>query len=187
MNSDLYLTPKETERLVIERITTNDCKPWTEFFKSEEATLYLPNTENKTPAERAQVMIEKQFIRYKENKHGLMKLSDKKTSQFVGMCGLLNQHFDNMEELEIGYHLFRSFWKRGYATEAARFFRDFGFKNNITNTLISTIHINNIASQKVALKNGMTNERQTTYSGMDVFVFRINGEEWKLLTENGNN
>jgi len=187
MNSDLYLISKETERLVIEKITPHDCKPWTEFFKSEEASLYLPNTENKAPAERAQAMVEKQFIRYKENKHGLMKLLDKRTKHFIGMCGLLNQHFDNTDELEIGYHLFPAFWKQGYATEAARFFRDFGFENNLANSLVSIIHINNIASQKVALKNGMKNEKQTRFFDMDVFVFRITEDKWKLLRENENN
>src|SRR5437868_6359881 len=101
MNRDQYLAPRSTSRLFIEKLHPDDIKLWTKFFDSSDATTYLHDTDNKSSAERACMMIERQFLRYKENKYGLMKLINKHNKDFIGLCGLLTQIIDNTEELEI--------------------------------------------------------------------------------------
>jgi RimJ/RimL family protein N-acetyltransferase len=72
---------------------------------------------------------------------------------------------------------YQKFWNKGYATEAARKCRDFAFTNSYTDTLISIVHVDNIKSEKVALKNGMTKTQQTVFKGMPVNIFMINKME----------
>jgi [ribosomal protein S5]-alanine N-acetyltransferase len=82
--------------------------------------------------------------------------------------------------MEIGYHLLPKFWHGGYASEAAIACKDFAFKNNLSESLISIIHPKNIASQKVAIKNGMTLDKETSWREMKVWIFRINKKSDRL-------
>jgi len=110
-------------------------------------------------------------------------LIEKQSDKLVGHCGLLVQTVDGVQELEIGYSLLPEFWNNGFASEAAAYCRDFAFKNNFAESLISIISITNIPSQKVALKNGMRVEKTTIYNGNQVNVFRIHRHEYeKLIT-----
>src|SRR5690606_32134123 len=115
----------------------------------------------------------KQFLRYKNGLGGMNALIEKETGRLIGHCGLLAQSVDNIAELEIGYSLLPDFWNKGYATEAAKKCRDYAFENNFSASLISIISLSNIPSQKVAFKNGMKIDKQTTYNNNEVYIFRI--------------
>ena len=56
---------------------------------------------------------------------------------------------------------------------------DYAFQNNLTNSIISIIDIRNIRSQRVADKNGLTREKQTKWSEIDVYIYRIDKKIWK--------
>jgi ribosomal-protein-alanine N-acetyltransferase len=101
-------------------------------------------------------------------------LIDKATNRMVGQCGLLIQTIENAERLEIGYSILPEFWKQGFAIEAATKCKNYAFENNIADSLISMIHIDNLDSEKVALKNGMTFEKKVNSFN----IFRIDKENW---------
>ena len=69
-------------------------------------------------------------------------------------------------------------WKQGYATEAAQASRDFAFGHELVETLISLIHVDNVASQRVAERNGMRRGWQTTFRDQPVYVYQLSREEW---------
>ena len=163
----------ESERLITRFLTTEDMFVWSEFFKDKEAVEYLPTYGMDTIEERAKYWVDKQLNRYKDKKFGLQALIDKKSNDYIGQCGLIQQEVDGQNEIEVGYHVFKKYWGKGYAPEAARVFIDYAFKNNLTDSVISIIHIGNIKSQKVALKNGLKREKQTRWMDMDVFIYRI--------------
>ncbi len=77
-------------------------------------------------------------------------LIKKENYAFVGQCGLIHT-VDGVEELEIGYSLMPEFRGKGYALEAAKKCKDFAFENNLSDSLISIIHIDNKESEKVAI------------------------------------
>ena len=81
---------------------------------------------------------------------------------------------EGKKEIEIGYHILPEYWGNGYATEAAHFFKQFAFKNELTDTLISIIHVDNVMSQNVAVKNGMIRTIRTQYTTRPVYIYRIN-------------
>jgi len=90
-----------------------------------------------------------------------LKESSKNSERFVfgiylnsTFIGLLNDVDVEEETVEVGYCLHPNFWNKGYATEALKvaikeLFR-MGYK-----TVIAAHFIENIASGKVMLKNGM--------------------------------
>jgi len=155
----------QTERLDTTFLTVDDVHAWSEFFANPEAirflfidTLGLPTNEAV-----AQHMIQKQLDRYAAHRYGLQKLVHRATGEFIGCCGLLLQELDGQKEIEVGYHIFPTFWNQGYATEAAKCFIDFAFNANQTDRVISIIDVENYASIRVAEKNGMSLLRNTTW------------------------
>ena len=140
------------------------------------AMKYFPES-MKLSSDKSEIWINGQLRRYNENKYGLMAIVLKSSGELIGQCGLLNQLIDSKEEIEIGYHLLPKFWKNGYATEAVKLFKVFAFENDLAESLISIIHTENIASQKVAERNGMTRSSSTTFRDMEAYVYRITKEE----------
>jgi RimJ/RimL family protein N-acetyltransferase len=87
---------------------------------------------------------------------------------------LLIQEVDGQNEIEVGYHIFPGYWGQGYVTEAAAGFIEFAFNHAQANSIISIIDIENIASIRVAEKNGMRLVAQTTWVNDElVGVYRI--------------
>jgi RimJ/RimL family protein N-acetyltransferase len=97
----------------------------------------------------------------------------------VGQCGLLVQTIDDIEELEIGYSLMPAHRGKGYASEAARKCKEFAFENEFSDSLISVIHVDNNASARVALANGMFLDKSTISKGDPVNIYRIFGKNRK--------
>jgi RimJ/RimL family protein N-acetyltransferase len=104
----------------------------------------------------------------------------------IGFCGFFLQTVDGVEELEIAYRLDPSHWGQSLATEAARAVRDHAFADLELPHVISLIHPNNIASRRVAEKNGMTPEKETLFRGFPTIVFGISREQWRgAITADG--
>lgn len=168
----------QTDRLITRMLTKEDTPVWEDFFKDEKAIEFFP-AYTKTDKERSAEWIERQLTRYAENRYGLQALIDKKKNLFIGQCGLLEQEVDGKKEIEVGYHIFKKYWGHGFAPEAARLFINYAFTNNLTDTIISIIHSKNIKSQRVAGKNGLVKDNHTNWLDMDVYIYRINKENWK--------
>lgn len=73
----------------------------------------------------------------------------------IGQCGITMQEYKTAQVPEIGYLLAHKYWHKGYAVEAATACREYGFNTLKFDELYSIIRDTNIASQKVALRNGM--------------------------------
>lgn len=166
----------ETERLLARKLTMEDVSIWLDFLQGEGSIEYLSFVE--PTIECSKWWIERQLNRYKNDGHGLMALNYKETRELVGQCGLLKQEVEGKTEWEIGYHIMPKHRGKGYATEAAIAFKEYAFKNNVADSLISIIHIDNIKSQKVAEKNGMKRDFLTKnyelMKGIPHYIYRIN-------------
>ncbi|MFB6317703.1 GNAT family N-acetyltransferase [Saccharicrinis sp. FJH54] len=175
------LEGQQTDRIKFRLLQRSDFNVWLTFFEHPDAAAYLGMSNIGSPREQCEAWFQKVEGRYKNNTGGLNVLVEKSSDRFVGQCGLLVQEVDGKEELEIGYSLLPEFWGKGYATEAARLCRDYAFEHNFRDSLISIIHVDNIRSEKVALRNGMSISKQTTYHGLPVNIYRITREEWDKL------
>ena len=169
----MYLDGLETERFYFRAISEDDILIWEEFL-SDPQTIHLFPKATLSVHDQSVFSIRKQLSRYKENRLGLHAMIHKDSGEYIDQSGLLTQILDGKDEIEIGYHLMPAFRGMGFATEAAGFCKEFAFKNNITDCVISIIVIENRNSQKVAERNGMHLERKTSYFGEEVFVYRVN-------------
>lgn len=84
----------------------------------------------------------------------------------AGFAGYAPRQLDWGDELELGWMLLRPFHGHGYATEAALALRPL-----VPGRVISLIRVENEASGNVALKIGMTVEREIEFAGFQTHVF----------------
>ncbi len=103
---------------------------------------------------------------------------DLATERLIGFCGFLHQEVDGQPEIEIAYRLHPGFWNRGLATEAARAVRDHAFQELHLPRVISMIHPENLASRRVAEKNGLRLEKETLFRGFPTLVYALGREDW---------
>lgn len=166
------LNGQESDRLLFRKVRLSDFNSWLAFYENP-ATSKHWILENNSAEIECKRWYDKQFYRYENDYGGMNALIEKQSNLLVGHCGLLVQVVDGITELEIGYSLLPEFWKKGFATEAAKKCKDFAFDNNLSDSLISIISLTNIQSESVALKLGMTSEKVTVYKGNNVNIFRV--------------
>lgn len=160
--------------------TMDDATDWQRWMDDPLCTHYFP-PEMTTYENPAEVWLTRLLTRYEENRFGFHSLIEASTGKYVGQCGLLSQEVQGELYLEVGYSLLREHWGKGYASEAARWFRNYGFEHTDTESIISLIHPENEASQKVALRNGMQPWKPAVFHDTPVVIYRISRGHWGTL------
>lgn len=169
------LTGQETERLKFRLLKPTDFETWLGLFDAPNVAEFLDLDPQLSANELCKKWFDKAFHRYENNLGGMNALIDKRNNRLIGQCGLLIQTIDDEERLEIGYSILPTYWNQGFASEAAQKCKNHAFKNTLTNSLVSMVHVDNIGSEKVALKNGMTFEKKV--KGFN--VFSIDKSDWR--------
>ncbi|MEX0274380.1 MAG: GNAT family N-acetyltransferase [Flavobacteriaceae bacterium] len=162
----------ESERLHFRPLQTTDFEAWLPFHRDSRSTQYWVGGPA-DPKQACQQDLDRTFDRYTTQKGGRMALTHKNTGQLIGLCGFLVQTVDDLTELEIGYSILPEYWGQGYASEAAIACRQYAQKNELAKSLISIIHVDNLPSKKVALKNGMTLDKISVYKNNPVEIYRV--------------
>ena len=143
----------ETDRLYLREMNQNDFHSLCKILQDEDT---MSAYEGAFSNEEVQEWLDRQISRYQQWKFGLWAVILKETQEMIGQCGLTMQPWKDKEVLEIGYLFERSYWHRGYATEAAKACKKYAFEILKANEVCSIIRDTNIASQNVAVRNGMT-------------------------------
>jgi ribosomal-protein-alanine N-acetyltransferase len=87
---------------------------------------------------------------------------------------LVLRTIDERQEVEVAYTITREYWGQGLATEAAKAILDYGFEHLNLSRLVSVIDSENIASQRVAEKIGMTFEKEAQDELGPFLIYSIN-------------
>lgn len=173
------LTGETTERLEFRLLNISDFDSWLPLFETENIVPFLALDPKLTVRERCEFWFEKAFNRYENDLGGMNVLVEKSSGLMIGQSGLLLQNVNGMERMEIGYSILPQYWRKGYAFEAANKCKNFAFENNFVSSLMSMVHPDNLGSEKVAIKNGMTLERYMHYyEGTPVKIFSIEKQNW---------
>lgn len=142
----------ETERLILRQMNPKDYDSLCIILQDDVTMLYY---EGAFSSYEVQEWLEKQMTRYEKWGFGLWAVILKETGEMIGQCGLTMQPWKNLEVLEIGYLFARNYWHFGYATEAAKACKKYAFEVLKAEEVCSIIRDTNIASQRVAIRNGM--------------------------------
>lgn len=100
--------------------------------------------------------------------YGQWALQLKDDGHFVGRAGLWQP--EGWPGLEVGWALTPRFWGQGLATEAGQATLDFAWNQLGADNVISIIHPDNIASQRVAERLGLQLQRNTTLGDQQVLI-----------------
>ena len=171
-------SPLQTERLILRPFTVDDLERLSELMANPGFMRFSTGLYSR---EQTGTFLYKLLAWDEKGIPSLFAVILPGTGDLLGYCGFY--HPEGFDDTEIGYRLDPEFWNRGFATEAARAVRDCGFREWKLDRLISLIHPENIPSRRVAEKNGMTLERETTFKGFPTQVFAITREKWCVLSQ----
>jgi len=160
----------ETRRLVLRRLTLDDADLLLAIFSDPVAMRYYDSTRDR---DQTLGWIRWNLAMYEQRGHGMWAAFEREGRRFVGQIGLVAQEVQGNTETELGYLLQRSCWGRGFATEAARGCRDFGFRELDCDRLVSLIDPLNEPSRSVATRVGMRPEREIEKWGKTVSVYSL--------------
>ncbi len=158
----------ETPRLLLRELSPGDLDFVAELLADPEVMHFWPKTYTRDEAEE---WIRRHAERYTRDGYGYWLALDKISGQPIGQAGLLAQQVDGVAETGIGYMIHRPYWRQGFATEAARYCRDYAFGTLSKERIVVLVRPENVVSVKVANKIGFTRERETNYAGFVHTVF----------------
>jgi len=100
---------------------------------------------------------------------GTWRATRRDNGDFIGWFAL--KYVPGTAEVEVGYRLRHGAWGRGFATEVARELVRYGFDDLGLKRIIGVTHPDNVASQRVLQKIGLTDIGWGHYYGHAVRVF----------------
>lgn len=142
----------ETPRLILRQFTEDDAPLILELNSDPEIVKYVHEPTLKTEEEAKTILLNNILPQYKNNL-GRWAIHTKDNNEFIGWCGL--KYRPEPDEIDLGYRLIQKAWGKGFATEAAQYTLDHGFKTLSLKLITGRAHIENIASIKVLEKLGM--------------------------------
>ncbi len=158
-----------TERLQLEKPNETHFEGLVKLLANKKVMKHFPKILNREEAREYYDLIQS---RYKRDGYSFCAVVRKEDKQFLGICGVLKQLVDGVEEAEIGYRFIDTYWGKGYATEAAYGCMEYAKKELGKESIISLILPENIESQRVAERNGLTVEKETLYADLLHRVYR---------------
>ena len=171
----------ETKRLILRELTMKDFDELYEILSDPQTMQHYPAPFDQ---ERVRNWIIVNQQRYQTLGFGLWGVVLKETGELIGDCGITMQNIHGQMLPEIGYHIRRNLWRRGYASEAAQACMDFIFTRTSFNSVYSYMKYTNEASYGVALKNGMIFiEEYDDPINTRTRVYAITREEWHVKNQ----
>jgi RimJ/RimL family protein N-acetyltransferase len=159
----------ETPRLRLRRLRLGDIDDVAAMVADPEQMRFYPQTK---PRDEVVEWLAWNLGLYAEHGFGTWYLESRSDAAFAGYCGLRPRVFDGSDEVEVAWHVKRTLWNRGVATEAARAAMELGFDRFALRSLVAIIHPDNGSSRRVAEKLAMTEERALVVDGEPTVLYR---------------
>ena len=176
------MTEIRTPRLLLRRWHDDDLVPMAEINADPQVMRYVRDGSVRDLESTAED-IERWEEEWDEEGFGLFAVELLASGELVGFVGLSVPEFlpEVLPAVEIGWRLGRQFHGQGYASEAAQATLEFALQDRGLERVISIIQVGNEASENVARKLGMTQERETVHpeSGVPLRVHTIDLTEYE--------
>jgi len=143
----------ETPRLIVRQYTMNDADDFFALNGDQEVMRYIRPSKTRKECD---AFLAQNINFYNTHSHlGRWAAYEKTTKGFIGSFAIIPID-EETNNVQIGYALMRSVWGKGFATELVQYGKVFFFKMHDADILYALTEEPNIASQKVLLKCGFT-------------------------------
>jgi [ribosomal protein S5]-alanine N-acetyltransferase len=159
-----------TERLVIRDWTLEDAEAAFRMYGDPDVIRFLGRSEPEPNLESQRENLAKAIERSAAlpEGFGFWAVEEKGSGEVVGAVLLkplpLSGHIEPQNgppDIEIGWHLAKAYWGRGYASESARAMMENAFALGLVSELTAVLYPENVRSARVAERLGMTCQGMT--------------------------
>jgi RimJ/RimL family protein N-acetyltransferase len=169
-----FMARIETERLIMRMFRPDDLDDLAALFRDPDVLRYVGDGQPKG-REEADRALQSIIKHWQTQGFGRWAVVDKQTQKFVGFGGLRSL----FGIPEVVYHLAKSHWGKGLATEIGRATLRFGFHERRFGRIVAIAKPLNSASIHVMNKLGMHFEMNTSYYDIDVVQYAISHDEFE--------
>ncbi len=168
----------ETDRLILRPYSLDDAEAAFEVYRDPEVCEFIRPDGPETSVENQRATIQKIMDRYNEMGNGFncWAIVEKETGGLSGSAML--KPLPGHQEIEVGWHLGRWVWGRGYAGEAGRRLLKYGFEELGLVRIVAVVDPRNTRSLSVARRLGMTEESMVRAYDHDLVLFAMTADEW---------
>lgn len=165
----------ETERLTLRPLVAADAEAYAAMRYHPEVAKWLPPAEG-DPVAAARGTIGRFSLNWQQMRYAPWGVFLE--GKLVGHAGL--NFVPEFDETEVLWALHPDAWGKGYATEVARAALAYGFDRLEMDLIFAITLPDNVASQAVMERLGLTYRRRVDYKGFrDIVWFDIDRETWK--------
>jgi [ribosomal protein S5]-alanine N-acetyltransferase len=159
----------ESPRLFVRYYTMKDLDNFYRLNGDEEVMRFIRAPKNR---EECAVFLQEVIDRYTKKVCDMrLSMHEKNTGEFIGSFAIIP--IDHTPDIQLGYSLLKKNWGKGYATEVVQAGLDFAADVLKLDEIKAVTMVENIASQKVLLKNGFVFEKKTEMEGEKVNLYNF--------------
>jgi len=131
------------------------------------------------PLEKAHYRFRNQYLGQPTEIYGLWAAVLKEERRYIGCCGL--RGVQGGKSAHLGYYFARTYWRRGFATEASRAFIDVAFGHLGLLNVVADVDQGNQASKHILQKLGFKYLSREEIPGSDrvILVYELSRSEWE--------
>jgi len=165
----------ETDRLILRKMREDDAQAFLDIFSDPVAMRYFGVIFDRP---RMDKWVQDNLEHEQQYGFSLLSVILKDNGEVIGDCGLETDEIDGKLIVGIGFDFRRSYWGKGYATEAARAVLEYGFTNFEFDSISGWIDPQNAPSQRVAERIGMAVDRYVDRGGKKYALYSIKKMDW---------
>jgi [ribosomal protein S5]-alanine N-acetyltransferase len=160
-----------TERTYLRQFAQSDLNDLYELNRDPEVMKYVGRKPLVSIYE-AQLDLTRYLSFYiRASKLGVWACTEKESGALIGLA--LLKKLEPTEEIEVGYRFHRSYWGQGIATEVCKALVEYGFTQVGLQKIVGITHPDNLASQKVLKKCGLSFEKKWWYQQTEINYYSI--------------
>lgn len=169
----------ETERLFIRPTTLDDAELNLKSMNTQEFHAYVGDRNIKTLEDAMEYLKNRTLPQIEKLGYGNFTLIKKDSGEKIGGCGLF--HREGLDVVDIGFSFLPPYYHQGYGYEAASRILKAGFENFGLKAVSAITVKENIASQKLIKKLGLTFRKIVNIPNdpEDLLYYEISKEEWE--------
>lgn len=160
-----------TERLYLRPFTADDMDDFAEILANPDVMRF--SLEKPKTKDESRSTLEFMLTACQKDGFGLFAVMLRAEQKFIGYCGFVVRRIDGLREIELGCGFSPAYWGKGFATEAMKACRDFGFMKLGFPHLISIFDPKNLGAIRVAEKLDMKFETRSEFHGSPLIIYGV--------------